>query len=76
MSLLRPSREPVARVRTKTAFYIALSIFMAAMVLAGFWPSYCGPLLRGDTNRPLIVHIHGVVFLGWMALMIVRDLHG
>ena len=51
------------RARTKTTFYLALSVFMVGLVLAGFWPSYYGALLSGAADRPLIIHIHGAVFM-------------
>ena len=35
-------------------------------------PSYFGPLLRGDIARPLVIQIHGIVFVGWMALLLVQ----
>ena len=37
--------RPAARVRTKPAFYIALSAFMVGVMLVGFWPTYFGRLL-------------------------------
>jgi hypothetical protein len=49
-----------------------LSIFMVGLVLAGFWPSYYGALLSGAASRPLIIHIHGAVFMGWMALLVAQ----
>jgi len=34
-------------------FFLILSIFVTAMVLVGFWPSYFGPLLlRENALRP------------------------
>ena len=64
--------RPITRARTKTTFYVALSIFMVGIVFAGFWPSYYGPLMRGDADRPVVVHIHGAVFIGWMALVVAQ----
>ena len=49
------------RVRTKTSFYVALSLFMVGIVLVGFWPTYFGRLLRGDVARPAVIQIHGIV---------------
>ena len=61
-----------ARVRTKTAFYVTLSIFMVGLVLVGFWPTYFGRLLRGDIARPPVIQIHGLVFVGWMVLLVAQ----
>jgi hypothetical protein len=60
------------RVRTRTPFYVALTAFMVGVVLVGFWPTYFGRLLRGDIARPLVVQIHGLVFVGWMALLVAQ----
>ena len=62
------------RVRTKTTFYVGLSLFMAALVVIGFWPSYYGQVLRGAGARPLVIHIHGAVFTGWMVLLVAQVL--
>jgi hypothetical protein len=53
-------------------FYVGISLFMVALVLAGFWPSYFGPLLRGVTARPPVIQIHGIVFVGWMVLLVTQ----
>jgi hypothetical protein len=45
---------------------------MAAMVVAAFWPTYFGPLVRGGGGQPWILHLHGAVFIGWMALLITQ----
>ena len=45
---------------------------MTGIVLVGFWPSYFGPMLRGDIARPLVIQIHGVIFVGWMALFVAQ----
>jgi hypothetical protein len=45
---------------------------MCALVLVGFWPSYFGPLLRGIAARHWVIQIHGIVFVGWMALLVTQ----
>ena len=60
------------RSRVHTRFYVALTAFMVAIVVAGFWPSYFGPMLRGNIERPAVIQIHGLVFVGWMALLIAQ----
>jgi hypothetical protein len=54
------------------ALYLGMSAFMIALMIAGFWPSYFGPLLRGEATRPWVIHIHGAVFAGWMALLLIE----
>jgi len=44
----------------------------AALVAWGFWRSYFGPLLAGTVARPWIVHVHAVVFVGWVLLLIAQ----
>src|SRR5262245_27276023 len=64
-----PSHRATSRPRR---FYVGISLFMVAIVLVGFWPSYFGPLLRGVTARPLVIQIHGIVFVGWMVLLVTQ----
>ena len=61
-----------ARVRTKTSFYVGLALFMVAIVLIGFWPSYYGQILHGIPDRPLVLHAHGAIFTGWLVLLIAQ----
>jgi hypothetical protein len=65
------ARETTAR-RPKRTFYIALSVLMTMLVGAGFWPSYYGPLIRGVAEAPALLHLHGVIYVGWLALLIVQ----
>jgi hypothetical protein len=66
-----PPRSRVGR-RVRRKFYVALAGFLFAMIVVGFWPSYYGPLVRGAAKAPLILHIHGVIFIGWMLLLIAQ----
>jgi len=59
----RPARSP---------FYVGLGAFMCALVLVGFWPSYFGPALRGEIARPAVIQVHGLIFVGWMALLMAQ----
>jgi uncharacterized membrane protein YozB (DUF420 family) len=61
-----------AAARTRRRFYVAMSIVLIAMIFVGFWPSYYGPLTRGASNAPWILHIHGVIFIGWMFLLVLQ----
>ena len=60
------------RSRVHTRFYVALSAFMVGIVVVGFWPSYFGPMVRGNIERPSIIQIHGLVFVGWMTLLMAQ----
>jgi hypothetical protein len=67
------SGRGVARAQSRPRrFYLAITLILMAMVVRGFWPSYFGPLLSGGVTRPWIIHLHGVVFVGWMALLLAQ----
>lgn len=53
-------------------FYIGVTFFLIATVVTGFWQSYFGTLLSGGVSRPLVMHLHGAVFTGWMALLLAQ----
>jgi hypothetical protein len=58
--------------KSRSRFYVLISVLMTAIVIVGFWPTYFGPLLRGITARPWILQLHGVVFVGWMVLLLTQ----
>src|SRR5215207_3087326 len=60
------------RHRGRPRFYTALSTFMIGIVVVGFWPSYFGPMVRGQMARPAVIQAHGLVFVGWMALLMAQ----
>lgn len=60
-------RMPVQR-----ASYAGLALLMAAIAIAGFWPSYWGPLLSGSLELHWVLHVHGLVFTGWMLLLVTQ----
>ena len=65
---------PATRVRqsVRRKFYVALAAYLFVMIVVGFWPSYYGPLVRGAAKAPVILHVHGVIFIGWMLLLIAQ----
>ena len=52
--------------------YIALSALMALIAAVGFWPTYYGPLVRVALAQPPLIHVHAVVFTGWLVLFSVQ----
>jgi hypothetical protein len=54
--------------------YVHLGIAFGLLITAiwGFWPTYFGPLLRGDVGRPWIIHLHAAVFVGWLILLVTQ----
>jgi hypothetical protein len=53
-------------------FYVGIAVFMTAIVVAGFWRSYFWPLFHGNVERPWVIQLHGLVFVGWMALLLAQ----
>ena len=58
--------------RVRTRAYAGLSALMVGIVVVGFWPSYFGPMVRGQIARPAIIQVHGLIFVGWMALLMAQ----
>jgi hypothetical protein len=52
--------------------YVCIALFMIAIVLAGFWLSYFGPLTRGVVAHSWVIHVHAATFMGWMALLLTQ----
>lgn len=53
-------------------FYITSIVYMTILVLTGFWASYFGQLFAGLPVRHWVIHLHAVVFTGWLALLLVQ----
>ncbi len=66
------SRRVVRNPSRPRWFYPAITLILIAMVVRGFWPSYFGPLVSGGVTRPWIIHVHGLIFVGWMALLLAQ----
>ena len=67
----------MARMRADRIFYSAVPIAVAAIVFAGFAPSwFLRPMLGTPQMDPLtlIAAVHGTVFTSWIALTIVQPL--
>jgi len=68
-----PARQRILTARRRDhQFYIGLTLFLIATVVVGFWRSYFGTLLTGAVARPLVMHVHGAVFTGWMAMLLLQ----
>lgn len=60
-----------ARPRTIRGFYIGLWLLMMAITVAGFWP-FLSSFGASATPRPMAIHVHAVVFTGWMILLVTQ----
>ncbi len=52
--------------------YVAIGWLMALIAVAGFWPSYFGPLFAGTSEHAPVIHLHAVVYAGWLVLFITQ----
>lgn len=59
-------------VMVQRGFYVGLAVLITVVAVAGFWPTYWGPLLAGILDLHWLLHLHGVVFTSWLALLIVQ----
>jgi hypothetical protein len=50
-------------------FFLAWVLFIWAGVLTGFVPEVIQHVVKHQRPFPPIIHIHGVVFVGWLALL-------
>ncbi len=64
--------KPESAVRARRRFYVVMAVVLVAMIVVGFWPSYYGPLMRGATQAPWILHVHGAIYMGWMLLLVAQ----
>jgi len=60
------------RVEHRRLLYTGLSGIMAGFAIVGFWSGYFGPLLLGTLVQPLLIHIHAIVFTGWLVLFFLQ----
>ena len=52
--------------------YVGLAMLAIAMAVAGFWPTYFGPLLAGSVDKPIFIHFHAAIYIGWLALFLTQ----
>ena len=59
----------------RPSFHLWMALAMCGFIFGGFGLTYLGPLATGRfAPAPPIVHLHGVVFFGWMVLLVVQSL--
>jgi len=68
-----PSYSPqtVSR-RRRVTIYLAIAIACGCIALVGFWPTYFGRLVTGAVHVIPIVHLHALVFSGWLLLLVAQ----
>ena len=65
------------RKTSERKFYSRMAIFLVVLVFAGFAPSFylkgiVPPYPRPNPTLPPAVILHGLVFTGWMALIVAQ----
>lgn len=56
----------------RRGFYVGLAVLMTLLAVAGFWPTYWGPLLSGTLDLHWLLHLHGLALTTWMLLLIAQ----
>jgi hypothetical protein len=64
----------IPRTTSPRRLYVGLALLATAIVLVGFWPSYFGALVGDGVDRPLFIHFHAAVYMGWLALFVTQTL--
>lgn len=60
--------------RSDHRFYAGMAVFGIVLVVLGFWPSYFGPLIDSSYSGTVVVKVHAIAFLAWMALFLTQAL--
>lgn len=63
---------PLSPARPRRIFYTGLALALLITAFAGFAPTY---YLKGAYGTPVLtplLHVHGVVFTGWLVLLVVQ----
>jgi len=71
--------EAVAPIKSgiglRPSFHFWMVLLMCGFIFGGFGLTYLGPLATGRfPPAPPVVHLHGLVFFGWMALLVTQSL--
>jgi len=51
---------------------VPIAVVCACIALVGFWPTYFGRLVTGVVHVIPIVHLHAMVFSGWLVLLVAQ----
>jgi hypothetical protein len=58
----------ISRRTTEHLFFAGIALLLIGYVLLGFWPSYFSAGLAFASLPSWLVHVHAVLFVGWVAL--------
>jgi hypothetical protein len=75
MTIAVTARPSSATRSFRPSFFLWMTLLMAVFVFGGFGMTYFYPLATGNfPPAPPVVHLHGLVFSGWMILLVVQAL--
>ena len=66
--ILSEGATPGLSQRLDTHFYLYLSFWMWILAIVGFGPGYTTALVGGTWIPSIPLHVHAVVYVGWLAL--------
>ncbi len=69
-TLAQPAPTPRARPVARTRFYLWLSLACLAIGVGGFFATYWLQVALGNFGGTALMHIHGLVFTGWLVLLV------
>ena len=58
--------------RTRSRFYLGMTLVLAAIVLTGFMPTLFGRALFNVPKMPGHLYLHGIVLAAWFALLVTQ----
>lgn len=61
-----------AQAKPRSRFFLAMGGLFLAVALTGFMGTYFVPMVRRSFDAPLVVHVHGALLFGWLALFIAQ----
>jgi hypothetical protein len=65
--------EPAAtQQRRRWRIYAPVGVLAILIAIAGFWPTYFGPMASGTLEAQPIIHLHAAVFTGWLVLVVAQ----
>ena len=72
MATVMAGRAPSRSRAAGRLFYVALALLVCAIVATGFGPRFYAVLVLGE-SRPWIIHVHGVVYVGWLVILVTQS---
>ncbi len=61
-----------AQAKSRSKFYLYLSVGFLAIAITGFSTTFFIPLAHGTFRAPTIIHIHAALVFGWLLFLIVQ----